>query len=63
MLDERSNVTVSISENLEFLKYMSFTQGIWETSDKLKSSNHDQDILHPENVMNSVFHEKSNIAS
>ena len=63
MLDERSNVTASFAEHLEVLKYMSFTHEIWETSDKLKLTNHIQDTLHSENAMKKVFHEKSNVAS
>ena len=51
MLDERSNVTASIEEHLEFLKSMNVIHGIWETSDKLKSTNYNQDTLHSENAM------------
>ena len=63
LLDERSNVTASIEEHLEFLKSMNFTHGIWETSDKLKSTNYNQYTLHSENAMSRVLHERSNIAS
>ena len=61
--DKRSNVTASIAEHLEFLKQMSFVNGIRETSDKLKSTNYSKDALNSENAMNRVLHERSNIAS
>ena len=63
MPDKRSSATASIAEQLEFLKWVSFMNGICETSDKLKSTNYNLDTLHSQNPMHRVLHERSNIAS
>ena len=62
LFHERSKIAASLTEHLELPKQISFTHGIWASSDKLKSANKIKITLHIENVIERVLHERSNIA-